>query len=206
MIISHKYKFVILGIQKTASRSIQSTYGGLSDIIGVGVSKNKRAVKNHDFYKHSSAARLRIVFAKHGWDWDSYTSAAVVRNPWDRYLSAVNYLDANRKKHRIPEDAGYKDLLYGCIRRWQSQFEFLISPYGDRIVDKLIEFEDLKKGMEGFLGSVGVEDIPELLHENRGSGKVGIKELYNDLDIAEVAHKEWRIIEEIGYSFKDTKS
>ena len=44
MIISHKYKFVVLGIQKTASRSIQSTYGELSDIIGVGVSKNKRAV------------------------------------------------------------------------------------------------------------------------------------------------------------------
>jgi len=81
MLISHKYKFIFIHIQKTAGSSISSAL-------------NPFCEESYDSIQHWSAVRLKEKF---GDDiWNEYFKFSFVRNPYDRLFSWYNMIDKLR--------------------------------------------------------------------------------------------------------------
>ena len=95
MIISHKYKFIFIHINKCGGTSITRAlfpYLDKSDLILGGLpkfeKKSREYKQKHRIYKHSTSSQIRQFI---GDDiWSSYYKFAFVRNPWSKILS--NYL------------------------------------------------------------------------------------------------------------------
>lgn len=83
-------------------------------------------------------------------DYAGYTVFSIVRNPWDRFISAWKYLPSTRDRdiedvlNNLPE----KGHDFRHITRPQSAI--LLDRNGDLITDDLIYFENLQEGFTAF--------------------------------------------------------
>ena len=133
--IFHKYKLIVVGITKNASSSIH-------DLL-----KNKTD-NSHDH---------RTLIDEYTYNDDdllsTYTSIAVVRNPYDRFFSACNQIRRNHLEsnnltiQEVIEQAifyrnGIDEVFYT-----QNQFIYLGKIL---LVDKIIKYENLHKEWENF--------------------------------------------------------
>ena len=109
LIISHKHKYIYIHPPKTGGTSIQVFFQRAqinksdllgADLIGDWNLSSTEAVKELQVHKiavdkdikaHSRAKELKKIFKQKGWDWNSYTKIATVRNPFDLYVSRYFY-------------------------------------------------------------------------------------------------------------------
>lgn len=196
MVVSHTHQFVILGIPKTATHSVSAMFSDYHDVLCV----NK--IPSAPLYPHATSRNLRKGFAAHGWDWDSYYKVAIVRNPWDRFLSAINFIK-DQRKDLLAELGGDDDkIFYNIVRAWSSQFDYFLDSPGIITVDQIIQFESIEEGLATFMATVGVRPGLKLPHLNPSTKQVNSADVYSDAMIKEVAHKEWRLVEMFDYKFE----
>lgn len=97
MIINHTYKFVFIHIPKAAGTSLTNALSPLTkyrdqEIGGthLGQKVGEYYAKRYGLRKHSTAVDIRHVMTAA--EWSGYLKFAIVRNPFDRLLSAYHFL------------------------------------------------------------------------------------------------------------------
>jgi hypothetical protein len=93
MPISHRYKAIFVHIPKTAGTSIEAVLGMHGDKQDIGVVPyfNQDVDREHLYgrqMQHMTAQSIRAVLADDA-AFDAYFKFTVVRNPWDRLVSAL---------------------------------------------------------------------------------------------------------------------
>lgn len=216
MLISHKLKFVIIDIPKTATASYNSTLNSLGIVDIEGSQKS-----NSDYYQHVTAGELKQKFFKNLWNWNDYYKYVTIRNPWSRFGSYLQWAKnfhknfPNIKNYKIKNTFKNSYLYYDQIfkkynfndqkvLRYIIEFNycqkfFFVDSKDKIIVDHVAKFENINKEFENLCGIIGVESI-KLRHDNSG-GKYNYKDFYNKNLIDLVASKENFIIEKYGYQY-----
>jgi len=143
------------------------------------------------------AASFRERYPDH---WRRAWKFAVVRNPWDRFVSGWKYVAAERHLRdlllNLPERSDF--------HRWhhltRSQSEFLVDERDRLIPDCLVRFERLQEDMNECFDRIGVPRLV-LRHEKRGHGRPDYREYYDEETRDLVARIFRRDIELFGYQF-----
>ena len=139
--------------------------------------------------------------------WNEFFKFAVVRNPWDKYISFCAFM--NRKNDDFVKDP--KKIVHDIIDRpkakqrilFRPQYEFLCDEHGDIMVDYVGKFEELQKVYDHVAQEIKVEtskleEINSSVHEHYS--------IYYDDELKEkVAQFYQRDIELFNYSFDDKK-
>jgi len=158
MIISHKYRFIFLRTEKTASTSLTSalreTLG--DDALHAGLKRptwakyspiHHGALKRNlpdlfGLHPHATARQVRRVLGAE--IFDSYFKFAVERNPWERQVSLYFHREwkkgnANPDFDRDMRSRFYRNTEYVRLNNWS------IYAMGDHIVaDRVLHYERLE--------------------------------------------------------------
>lgn len=180
MLISHRHQFIYTKTAKTAGTSVEAyferfcmpegewspaharaEYEGEAGVIGY----RGRDADRYKWYNHMPAARIREQLGEERWQ--RYFKFCVVRNPWEKAISAFAHFG---KAHQLPGGLG------GALWRWRfpshnrEQLRFLhwlrkAGPPNDRdkyliggqvCVDEFIRYEALKEGMKAVCEKIGL--------------------------------------------------
>jgi chondroitin 4-sulfotransferase 11 len=152
---NREHNAIFIHIPKTAGTSIHKMFG-----IEVGIYGN-----------HIPAFAYQAADPTF---FESATKFSVVRNPWDRLVSAFHYLrtspwpaDRDWSRRYLDKFDGFPEFLralehpiYRSViltrRHFNPQFHFLHDLRGNLSVDYLIEFSELEEGLRSVAGAIGV--------------------------------------------------
>jgi hypothetical protein len=209
MLISHKNKFIVLNIPKTGCNSRTFTFQklGVIDVYGDGAIRTST-------YLHST---LREIVHYHFQTdvYFSYYKWAMVRNPWRRYISILEYNLGVISDKSHPDHAGminwwnkcntneYNALKNIILYHGKPQIEFLVNDTGDIVVDHIARFENINLEHDMFCKKVNIQPTPTLKHTNKSPNvcKKGYKEFYTQELVDLVADRESEIINITGYQY-----
>lgn len=221
MLISHKYKFIFIHIQKTGGSSIEIALRKLDDNAQNEIAHhddpNDRLVGRHRF-----ASDIKEYVGPE--IWNSYFKFAFVRNPWARLVSWYNMIATRGphvdtiNKHRlwryvldnshnletfIKNCTGIVREPYGEKRScFFNQIDYLTDHNGNIIVDYIGQYEHLTSSFNEVIRRLtkGTTTI-ELPHRNR-FGHRHYSRYYTDETRDIVSERFKRDIEMFGYKFK----
>jgi hypothetical protein len=210
MIVSHKYKFIFIHINKCAGTSITlalASYLDDKDIV-LGCTKegkklSKEWKKQGKLWKHISAREAKVILGDD--TWNSYFKFTFVRNPWDLIVSNYHWL----LKHpgNNPQGIGAK------VTKLKSFHDYVFSPYlrkinctdqitdenGEIIVDLVCKYEKLQLDFAYACGKAGLPNI-ELPHQNK-TNHSDFREFYNN-ETQKIIEKAFqKDIKAFNYSF-----
>ena len=199
--ISHKYKFIFIEPQKTATTAINDNLKCINLI-----NKDNKESQN---LRHVRASKIKSEL---GESWFNYTSFAVVRNPWERYVSWLMWMHkiiqikpkedkARQNIYNVFARNNYRDrdILRHIIERMgTTQYEFLYDNT-DLIVNLLLRFENLQYEYDLFCESVNIKH--KQLRQLNVSDDYNYKDFYDNELIDLVYNKEKKIIDHTGYSY-----
>jgi len=217
MIISHKHKFLIIAIPKTASNSIRKS------LVPLGVIEEKvspRPVCNDEFKQHGTISEAITEFNKRGWDYNDYFKYSIVRNPWDRYFSFLTYyksklefyrndnepLNENKERQKMNvvkrfDNKTYKEVLRDLIINNPSQMSYLIDSNNNIIMDRIGQLENIQNDFNDFCQLVNLPK-QQFAHRNKSSNlNINKKDLFTQELIDMVAEKEKWAINKFNYDF-----
>jgi hypothetical protein len=163
---------------------------------------------------HRTAGRYRLIFGQQRFD--EYFKFAFVRNPWDRVLSAYNYLKAGGSSVRDREFSRQHltdfDSFGDFVRRWlrvedvhsqvhfMPQHEFIGLDDQDIAVDFLGRYETLETDFAAVSTHLGLS--PSLGTETRVTNRRGsYRDEYDEETRGIVSDVYARDIEMFGYEF-----
>ncbi len=231
MIVSHTHKFIFLKTQKCAGTSIElalSEICGPDDVItpvppadekmrkgrgpqneiiplqfrkfGWRLKSTLRLRTSHAglrYFNHMSASAIRAAMDPALFD--AYRKLTVVRNPWDREVSL--YYWTFRDRTRRPSFDRF-------VRRWKHRPErknFDLYTIDDRVVaDVVLRYENLGEDFSAFVGSLDIQEPPELPRaktQQRKNGTANYRDLYSTATEEIVRKRYAREIEAFGYQF-----
>jgi hypothetical protein len=135
--VFHKYKLIVVGIPKNASSS-------LSDVLRNKTDNSHDHRTLIDEYNYNDSDLL-----------STYTSLAVVRNPYERFFSGVHQIrrDATENNNLtvqevIEQEIYYKEQRINKVFYTQNQFIYLGKIL---LVDKIIRYENLHEEWKKFV-------------------------------------------------------
>lgn len=225
MLISHKYKFITIDIPKTGTRSLRETLCPLNviDVVGGGFTGNDH------IWQHSTAQQVEREFESQGWDWDEYLKFTLVRNPWKRYASLLNYnrekavafLNSSPAQRSEMNDAqrhqgmaltamfdncewNYSLALKRIIKNNLSQVAYLVDESSELLFtgnDIIGKTEDIEHWFRTLCDRVSIPTCPKLKHSNKGHYVKPWSEYFDQEAIDLVAEKEEWLIEKMNYTF-----
>jgi hypothetical protein len=135
------------------------------------------------FYNHMSALEVKDNLPKNVWD--TYFKFTVIRNPFDKMVSAFFHFEKQGNKEKYIDD-GEDDV--SRFRRWVENGGSVIdsSAYlidGKVALDYFVRFENLKNDIEIVCKKIGVDydlnDLPQLKTEHRDRA-ISLIEMYDD--------------------------
>ncbi|MDB2682722.1 sulfotransferase family protein [Alphaproteobacteria bacterium] len=202
-IVSHKYKFIYIGIPKTATRAFLEAF----------------ALSGKDEYGSEwfeSAADFQRVLRKY----PDYFKFSFTRNPYARIVSCYNSKidhDVLGKQARI---LCFYDGLSGKMgfgnfakwlesdegadavadRHWLSQHAFLYDGAGQAICDYVGQYENLEVELAALRKRLGLPEI-ELEREGYISETRDYRDYYDDAVRARIARRYAKDLELFGYEF-----
>ena len=209
VVVSHRYRFISIGVPKTATRSIRDAL--------IAVHDNNRDVEWRE-HRHAIAWALKRF--------PEYYVFSFVRNPWDRILSCYHSKIARPSFKKRARIMAYYDGLYAGMpfeafaqwlatreagqdaiadRHWLSQYRFLYDA-GDRPLCHYVgRFEDLDADMSGIARYLG---MPPVRLEKAGwvsaewnNKDAHYRNYYNDITRAHIAQRYATDIARFGYKF-----
>ena len=212
MLISHKHKFIVVNIPKTGCNSRVATlqHLGVIDVYGDGP-KNSSTFLHNTFREIVKFHFQTDVYYSHYYKW------GMVRNPWDFYVSSLNYnkvvvsdpahIDHNRMldwwcKCNKDDHIALKNIIQATGKVYTPQIEYLIDNNNNIVVDHIARFENIDDEHKKFCEKVGIDPIPPLKHSNKSSraNQKHFREYYTQELIDMVAEKEKGVIELMGYT------
>lgn len=120
---------------------------------------------------HLTATDYQLIFSRQ--EFNTYFKFAFVRNPWDRLYSAYTFM---KKGGRHPGDKRWADKhlssfndFESFVRNWvtvenihksthfKSQYEYLFSPSGEKLVDFIGYYENLQSDFEKVRQKLNIE-------------------------------------------------
>ena len=199
--ISDEYKFIFIEIEKTATTSIDHNLLWSNSI--------KNINDEHYSERHKTASYIKSVLKD---DWFNYTSFTVVRNPWQRYVSWLVWmekiLETKTKEDRawvifnkLFDDNNYshKDILKTIINNTgRTQSEFFCDGI-DIIVNELLRFENLQHDYNRLCSKLHIDKSG--LKQLNTSKPYDYRDFYNQELIDLVYEKERRLINYAGYYY-----
>jgi hypothetical protein len=235
MLVSHTKQFIFTKTAKTAGTSVElyfepwcmpegqweplherDEYESETGIIGYRGfdSSGKR------WFNHMSAAKIRALLGEELWN--SYFKFCVVRNPYDKLVSAYHHNERRRSEPWSRANYRYKLRMalrpkFGSndierFRSWISHGggmfdsdKYLID--GKVCVDYFIRFESLLDGIRHVCDELGLPYEPERLPQLKAGmrpGKHGIADYYDAKTIETVKKRFAFEIETFGYELPET--
>lgn len=236
MLVSHRKKFIYTKTAKTAGTSVESYFerycmpeGEWSEqhsrdmhvseagIIGL---RGPDRPPDTEWFHHMSARKIK---EKVGIDvWNSYFKFCVIRDPFDKLVSAFYHFNKARRDKRGDEATS---TLKQCVkhrRKPSPEFNLIAEEFehyltGDRIVvdrdkyiidgelcvDEVIRYESLQDGLKSVCDKIGVgfdaSRLPQFKKGTRDS-KVGLCQIYTPKAIKIVSDVYAYELERFGYS------
>ena len=179
MIVSHKYRFIFLRTEKTASSSLTRALQSVLDENDMQASMRRPAwakyspihhgaLKLHfpqqfGLHTHATASQVRDVLGRK--IFDSYYKFAVERNPWDRQVSLYAHREWKKGKpadhfDRDMQSFIYRNTTYVRPNNWS------IYAIGREIVaDRVMRYERLTEEIDALFTTLGIPlpgDMPRL--------------------------------------------
>jgi len=153
--ICHKYKTLFIHQRKCAGTSIISSFGLSPRDTEWHLFNN--GSQDIDFSTGGAFSRL----------YGDYHIASIVRNPWDRFVSAWKYLPATRNRtiHDVLLNLPSEGHDYRHITRPQAA---ILIDQGKPIYDSLMRYESLQADYETYCDIIGKPRVT-LPHANRTS-------------------------------------
>ena len=205
MIVSHRHRFIFLAVPRTGTHAVRAALG---PILGEG-----------DWQQQSLTAQVRLpvpalASVGHGHltlrqvrehlpgsMWRDYFKFAIVRNPYDRFVSVCAMLNKRNPRYRGDETAFMKRAV--GVRRFRQrvlvrpQFDMLIDDTGELGMDFIGRYETLQESFDEACRQVGVSGS-ELGRSNR-SDHDDYSTYYDDELLALVTRLYARDFERLGY-------
>jgi hypothetical protein len=221
MIVSHKYRFIFLRTEKTASSSLQNALRGMLDEIDLQAEMSRPAwakffpihhgallrhfPKWFGLHTHASASQVRSVLGRRLFN--NYYKFAVERNPWDRQVSL--YAQRQWKKGKSPDNFDrdmrsliYRNTNYVRLNNWSI---YAIGP--EIVADRVIRYERLAEEIDQTIRMLGIPGqiaMPRLRRHRADQRHYSI--YYSSYTRDLVAKWYAKEIEALGYKFESDES
>ena len=140
--ICHEHKFIFIHQRKTAGTSIISSFGYTPANLEWHIFNDGTMSENPAW---SEKNRL----------WPNYLVCAVVRNPWDRFISGWKYCNTTRQKPllEVLENMPREGHDYRHLTRLQ--IDTLLDGAGKLVPDFLLRFENLQQDFDALCEKIG---------------------------------------------------
>ena len=171
--ISHRLKSIFVHIPKTGGTSIERTFWREDEFVEenlwMGFVSKFSCKYQTGGLQHLRASQIRREVGQNVFD--SYFKFSVVRNPWDRLVSAYHYCQRHPGLFAyagIDTEASFDHFLASTAKRrhvhWEPQVRFLYDDDGRCLVDKVCRFERLVDEVSGIGKKLGqkVDAVPHL--------------------------------------------
>jgi hypothetical protein len=220
MIVSHKYRFIFLRTEKTASSSLTAALQSLLDENDWHTSLRRPAwakfspihhgaLKRHlprwfGLHTHATAAQVRDIVGRK--IFDSYYKFAVERNPWDRQVSLYAHREWKKGRPADHFDRDMRSLIYRNteyvrLNNWS------IYGIGENIVaDRVLRYERLNEELDELAATLGIPALADLPRLRRYTqDRPHYSTYYSDTTHDLVARWYAQEIEALGYQFEGVK-
>jgi len=202
MIVSRKHRLIYVGINKTATTSIESVLRPYRSRYFQKYLRIKHQMRHgrRPAFKHVPAAMARDLVGST--IWEKYFTFTFVRNPWDRVLSEFSRHRYNRESD-IPMKQAFTEWVAAggnWLARHNTMSDFVSNENGDVIVDFIGKIESLESDLAIVLDKVGVPHI-EMKHLNRSDNKPHYREIYTRETREIVTQWVQKDADMFGYSF-----
>jgi len=165
VILSHKLKFLFIAVPKTGTHAYRFAlrpHLGESDEEQVGLFVNKR-FSNDEIAKikhgHITAGQMKKVLDPK--IWNTYYKYAVVRNPWDRYISFCFFMHRKNPDFQKNPTTFLNRIIENPKARkrilFVPQSEFLYDDNGELLVDELGRFENLQTSYDAMAHRLNID-------------------------------------------------
>lgn len=210
MIISYKYRFIFVHVNKCAGTSITRAlfpYLGPDDLV-LGCLPEQEILhaesrKRGCLSKHSTASHIKSMIDAD--IWRNYFKFAFVRNPWDlsvsRYYWAVNtgWNDGEGRIEAIKQMSDFEEYVLSPLFNRKNCIDFLLDENRRIAVDFIGRYENLYEDYNKILDATGIPD--NRLEKHNFTKHANYREYYNPLLVELV--EEWfgKDISYFGYQF-----
>lgn len=139
-----------------------------------------------------------------------YTLFTVVRNPWDRFVSAWRYLERTRHhpiEHvlaNLPQQDGDRDERHAYRHMTRLQCDLFVDEHGRWVTDRVLRFENLQADFDELCRDLGLEPIPLEHHMRNPSRPQGdhYRRHFRSRESRELFMAGFgRDVEQLGYEF-----
>lgn len=212
MPVSHRLRCIFVHIPKTAGTSIEKALGMHGDwrvedreiFFGMSTRGQEGAALSSVFLQHLRAQEIEHLLPQ---AFATYFRFSVVRNPWDRLVSAYANLDPNLQQSAEQVGIQLRDLPFETFversldvdhAHLRPQVDFLTTDRGDLLVDYVARWENLADDFEAICRRLGV--AATLPHANR-SKREDYRDYYSAKTRTQVEARYREDIETFGYQF-----
>jgi hypothetical protein len=206
-ILSHRHRLIFVAIPKVASHSIRFALrphlgGDDEEQVSLFVRKRiARPVFDAQEHGHQLAREVRAALGPELWG--QYFSFAVIRNPWDRFVSYVAFMMRhNGLFERDPQAAMRRVLAHPQNQsavHYRPQSDFVTDEGGQVIVSALCRVERLQADFAEVCARIG---LPPLALEQRNPSVHRPYTEYYDEELRDAVAALYREdIERFGYRF-----
>lgn len=208
-IISHRHRFVFIAVPKVASHSVRFALRsqlGAEDEEQVSLFVRRRIARPpfaSQEHGHQLAREVREALGVGSWA--DYLSFAIVRNPWDRFVSYVAFMmrhngafdrDPRAAMHRVLANPQHQSPVH-----FRPQSDFVTDESGALIVSRICRAERLQQDFDAVCETLALPRIA--LEIRNASSHRPYADHYDDELRAAVAARYRDDIERFGYRFGD---
>jgi hypothetical protein len=206
-ILSHRHRFAFIAVPKVASHSVRFAlreHLGPQDEEQVSLFVRRRIDRppfTAQEHGHQLAREVREALGAE--EWARYFSFAVVRNPWDRFVSYVAFIMRhNGAFERDPRGAMRRVLAHPQNQspvHFRPQADFVTDAAGSLLVSKICRVERLQQDFDEVCDALRLPR--RTLEVRNASSHQPYTDLYDDELRAAVAARYREDIERFGYGF-----
>lgn len=204
--------FIFIHIPRCAGTSMEQALLPLA--AGVATVEELSGADRAKYWLPGTRGRQHATLANMGkaLPLDQFFKFAVVRNPWARAVSQIEYLREKKKRQIFTGDDFRENLRIYCEARGRMhghdlglcQVDYLVDASGRVAMDYIGRFESLRQDFKKICQRLGVKRPPALPHIHASQRARPYQEYYDKKTADWIRRRFARDIEYFGYEFDDT--